>query len=68
MEPMRGAMVVGQEQQAETHLGDQESLRERDQVRDQAVRLTPPQVGETGEHGRTPRRPQDEKCDGVMHR
>jgi len=60
--------VVGQEQQAEPDLGDEEGLGERQQMGDDAARLAPAQVGEPADKGRRPRHPQYEECDRVVRR
>ena len=46
VEPLGGAPVVGEEQQAEPDLRDEQRLGEREQVRDDAARLAPPVVRE----------------------
>ena len=68
VEPVRGAAVIGEQQQAEADLRDEERLREREQVRDEAPRLAPAVVREAGERGGAEGRGEDEECDGVMGR
>jgi hypothetical protein len=60
--------VIGEEQQPEPDLRDEQRLRERDQVRDEAARLAAAVVRD-GRKGRgTEGRCKDEECHGVMSR
>ena len=68
MQAVRRATVVAQQQQAEPHLGDQECLGERDQVRYESARLLPPVVREACENRRAERCGEDEKCDSAVRR
>jgi hypothetical protein len=60
--------VVAQEQEPEPDLGDQERLRECDQVRDPAARLTVPVVRKGGGGGGSPRRRKNEECNRAVGR
>ncbi len=58
MQLVRGAALVGQQEQAEPDLCDEERLREREQVRDDAPRAAPAPVDEAAD-GRGQRRHRD---------
>ncbi len=60
--------MVGEQQEAEAHLRDDQRLREREQVRDEAARLAPAVIRDPGEHGGAERREEDEECDCAMGR
>ena len=60
--------MIGEEEQAEPYLGDQQGLRECEQVRDDAVGLAAAVIREAGEPSRAERRSQDEECHGVVGR
>ena len=68
VEPLRRAPVVGEEQEPEPDLGDEERLREREQVRDDPARLAPPVVGDGPDRSGAERRREHEECDGVVRR
>ncbi len=60
--------MIGEEQEAEPDLRDEERLGEREQVRDDAPRLAMAVVREAGERGGAERRSEDEECHGVVGR
>ena len=61
-------MVVGEKQQPETDLSDQQCLCQGQQVRDDAARLPTAVVSEPGERGGAPGRREDEECHGAVRR
>jgi hypothetical protein len=60
--------VVGKKQEPEPDLGDEEGLREGEQMRDEPARLTVAVVRDASEDGRGPGDAEDEECDGVVGR
>jgi hypothetical protein len=60
--------VIGEQEQPEPNLGDEQRLRERKQVRDDAARLPVAVVRKAGERGGAECRRQDEECNGVVGR
>jgi hypothetical protein len=68
VEPVRGAAVIGEQEQPEPDLRDEERLRERDQVRDEAPGFTPAVIREPGEDGSAEGRGEDEECNDVVGR
>src|SRR5262245_23276631 len=68
VEPVRCPVVVREEEEPEPDLGDEQSLREREQVRDDASRLAPPVIRDAGEDRGGPRDPEHEVCDGAVRR
>ena len=69
VQPVRRAAVVGEQQQPEPDLGDEQRLGEREQMRDEAARLPAAVVREPGEDRRAPRSPRGRgmrRCDGPL--
>ena len=65
---MRRATVIGKQQQPEPNLGDEQRLRECEQVRDDAARFPVAVVREAGERSSAERRRQDEECNSAVGR
>ena len=65
---LRRALVLGEQEQTERDLGDEDGLCEREQVRDDRPRLPLPQVGDPGDERGAPRDREHEECDGVVDR
>ena len=68
MEIVGGAAVVGEEQQAEADLGDEQRLREGEQVRQPAARDAPPPVDEPAGERRERRHANDEEGEDLVGR
>jgi len=60
--------MIGEEEQPEPDLRDEERLRERDQVRDEAARLAAAAVRKARERRGAEGRSEDEECHGVVGR
>jgi hypothetical protein len=68
MKPVGRPAVIGEQQEPEPDLRDEERLGQRDQVRDEAARLTPAVVREAREQRGAEGRSEHEECHGVMSR
>ncbi|MDX6467914.1 MAG: hypothetical protein QOI27_2954, partial [Gaiellaceae bacterium] len=68
VQPVRRAMMLGEQQEPEPHLGDDQRLGEREHVRDDAAGLPAAVVREAREHGAAPRRREHEKRHSAMGR
>ena len=60
--------MIGEQEQTEPDLRNEQCLRERDRVRDEAARLAPAVVREAGERSGAESRSENEECHGVMSR
>ena len=68
MEAVRRAVMVGEQQQSEPDLRDEERLRQREEMGDDPARLPPPVVGGQRGDPRSERRHEHEECDRVVRR